>query len=557
MASLAKGSFHSSSTGKTRKPMFSTGEWGEGAVFDWYKSLQNSSQAVLVNKLQVRIDRNQPPHRFVVAYLHGGVVCRFDRRPEEINPGKVLFETISRSRLKAADEFNHFLENDPEYLLIQRSTTCEIDLDLPPNTDVLLILSACFALSRDTDASDYDLLTYNCYFFSWTITMVVVRFVLPFRIPAANNIFQTSTLAMNNLSDSITNKIIKALLSIVLDVIAAARQTAGKRIQKGMYLCERVIWKLPTSAMCFLYKQALTLQLYFGLEDTIRSKTHERMVQICHKLLEDVLAQEGTAQKVEKRLWIHELKNDIRNWFHTQMASTFWDAILDIIATVHGKVDGQQTLANIEADPCRRSRIVVNLIGDAQWIQLWNEALSAALPAARDAVRERGSVLVTESSTQLHNELFDIAFTAGSHAALSAAQNVVERTRPAQNNPKRDQMWETIWSVWDRMWSIANDRTRATVVPIVEQAVEEIVTLVTHEVIANIRGGQGQPAQSWVKYKKEKKTPLTASSFQEHISHSVKSAYPTAGYRTDLIYSAMGRAWNDAVGVLQPGESGQ
>jgi GR25 family glycosyltransferase involved in LPS biosynthesis len=217
-------------------------------------------------------------------------------------------------------------------------------------------------------------------------------------------------------------------------------------------------------------------------------------------LLDDVLAQEGTIEKVEKRLWIRELKNDIQDWFHTQMATMFWDAILEIIATVHGHVDGQQTLTNIENNDSRRSRIVVNLIGDAQWIQLWNEALSAALPAARDAVRGKGSTLTFRSPTQLHNELFDTAFSAGSSAALAAAQAVVERTQPAQNNAKRNQMWTTIWSVWDDMWRVANERTRSAVVPIVEEVIEEIVTLVTDEVIASIQGSQAQNVQLWVTY---------------------------------------------------------
>ncbi|CAE6442914.1 unnamed protein product [Rhizoctonia solani] len=504
MTSWAMGSILSSSSGETRIPMTFTDKWGEGNVFDWYKTLQKSQSSMYITRLQVCIDNGKPPHRFILAYLPGGVVCRFDRRPEEANPGSLVLETLGgRRHWKAADECRTLHQNDPEFMMLQHSTICEIDMDMPPKTDLRLILSACFALSQDTKARDYDLLKYNCYFFSWTITMVVIRHVLPFRIPAPDDVARSLDSALVGLSKSITGKIVTALLAIVVDVIAAARQKAGGRIKKGLYLGERLVWQLPMSAMCFAYRQVLKLQLYFGLEDVIRRKTHERMLSICTTLLHDVLNREDIDKRVEKRLWINELMEDIRTWLRDQMAVTFWDVVLDIIAAVHGNVDGQKALADIENNPSRISRLKASILGDSQWIQLWNEALSAALPAARDAVRARGQDSITQhASTQLHNEMFDIAFTAANGAALAAAKNVVSRTQPALNNPKRDQMWEIVWSVWDDMWETAHRKTRTIVVPIAEEAVEEIVALVTDRVQDRVRESQG--AQVWVQYQVNK-----------------------------------------------------
>lgn len=65
-----------------------TSKWGEGAIFNWYRKLQTSS--VTVSRLQIRIDNGKPPHRFVLAHLQDGTICRFDRRPETAKPTAVL-----------------------------------------------------------------------------------------------------------------------------------------------------------------------------------------------------------------------------------------------------------------------------------------------------------------------------------------------------------------------------------------------------------------------------------------------------------------------------------
>ncbi|KAG8734650.1 hypothetical protein FRC11_003816, partial [Ceratobasidium sp. 423] len=372
-------------------------------------------------------------------------------------------------------------------------------MEMPPNTDLIIILSACFALSRDPVARHYDLLSYNCYFFSWTITTVVVRHTLPFRIPAPTDIAPGLAPGLTKLSHPITDKIVKALIGMLLDVLAAARQVAGDEINKGLDPSERLVWQLPMSVMNFSLRRFLKLYMYFGLEDTIRKKFHERILDVCTTLLQDVLSQENITSRVEKRLWINELKEDIRAWLRERLTVTAWDALLDGLAALNENVDAPKASADNEDNPNRRLGPKRGTDNDLQWIQVWGEALGAALPAARDAVR--GKAQTNQSaSTQLHNEIFDIAFTAGSSAAQAAAKNVVDRTQPALNNPKRAKMWETVWSEWGNFWGTAHENTRATVVSIFEEAVEEIVALVTDQVVESVRGNQGQEVQALVQY---------------------------------------------------------
>ncbi|KAG8705707.1 hypothetical protein FRC11_008847 [Ceratobasidium sp. 423] len=343
---------------------------------------------------------------------------------------------------------------------------------------------------------------------------------------------------------------VKALLGMVIDVIAAARQVAGDEIRKGLVSHARLIGWLPMSVMNFSLRQILKIQMYFGLEGTIRKRFHERILDVCTTLLQDVLNRENITSRVEKRFWINELKEDIRAGLRERLAVTAWDAFLDVLAAVNENIDGQKASADNEHNPNRRLSLKRYLASGSQFPQVWNEGLSAGLLAARDAIRGKAEK-AGSASTQLHNEIFDIAFTAGSSAAKAAAKNVVDRTQPARNKPKQAKMWETVWSVWDDLWMAAHENARTTAVSIFEEAVEEIVALVTDQVVESVRGNQGQEVQAWVQYTKESRTVLSTGDFQERINQFVRSAHPAAGQYAENIQATMAKVWDTASAALQ------
>ncbi|KAH7325264.1 hypothetical protein B0J17DRAFT_528996, partial [Rhizoctonia solani] len=143
-----------------------------------------------------------PPHRFVLVCTQDGAWHRFDRRPE-------------------TDDFCEV--DETAFVTIEKILQREISMIMPPNTDLLWILSICFAISRDDQARYYGLLKYNCYFFSWTILLVVTRHALPFSVPSPHNVIQNLRPDLVHLSHSLTKKLVQALLSIVLDVITSVR----------------------------------------------------------------------------------------------------------------------------------------------------------------------------------------------------------------------------------------------------------------------------------------------------------------------------------------------
>ncbi|KAF8749190.1 hypothetical protein RHS01_10228 [Rhizoctonia solani] len=376
----------------TRVPMEFTDNWGEGETFDWYRRLRKSNSSE-VKSLQVRVDRGKPPHRFVLAHLDNGTVWRFDRRPETGNLGTLLFETVLPASHRHAADDRCFVPKE-HLIMITAGSICEIEVNLPPGTDLLLVIS------RD------------------------------------------------GLARSLTNKTVKVLLGIVLNVITAIRVKTDSTIQDGMSFGNRIVWKLPPSSMRFVLHQVLKMQMHLGLKDLLYNLWEKRV---------------ETNKQVEQRLWVQKLADDFKPKLEEKLVRIIWDLILDMVAAVQAG-DGSEPLAFGEQQK-NRSRIKSLIFGDAQWIHVWNEALKMGLPAARDAAHgQSGPLQPIEPATdqenmsrctayrKLHGDIFEIAFKAASGASLEGAQRAVRETEDSNKNPKTAAMWVKIWEVWDTVW---------------------------------------------------------------------------------------------------------
>ncbi|KAJ1308102.1 hypothetical protein OPQ81_002165 [Rhizoctonia solani] len=543
-----------------RPAMRFTDKWGVGDIFDWYQSQkQTSVTSVTIKSLQIRVDQGTPPHRFVLICTQDDEWHRFDRRPETGNPATLLRETAIATHRIAADDFCPVSKE--ELADIEKATYCEIDVTMPPSTDLLWILSICFAMSQDNHARYYDLFRYNCYFFSWTILLVVTRRALPYAVPSPENVIQNLRPDLDSLSRSLTKKTVQALLSIVLNVITSVRDETGNSIKAGMSPAGRLVWKLPLGFMRFVLQQALRIQLYLGLEENMHKKMYEWVIELCQSLLEDAWDKRDlTDHQVGQRLWIRELIGDIKPALEAQLVRIIWDAILDIIASVHGKVDCQQEINRIEHTLGRRSRLKSRLFGDIQWVQVWNEALSTALPVARDAAHGKAQVMQTilsgqpgsTSYSQLHAEVFDIAFQAACDSALNAARRVANETQAQHKNPKRADMWEKVWKLWDRIWASAHTKAKEIVVPIVEEGVEEVVNLVSEHVVRTVGNVEARKAHISVHHRKNEQAISSISELQTHIHHSIDSAFRAVPQNVPSIHEAMLRVWDKCRTLDEP-----
>ncbi|KAG8743094.1 hypothetical protein FRC10_000394 [Ceratobasidium sp. 414] len=468
----------------------------------------------MVNRLEIRITRDAIPHRFVVAYMQDGSICRFDRRPR--TPQSV-FIPVGPQRpgeepsCRAADEA--CVVNRAELLEIELSTHWEIRLNLPVEADILLILSACFAIAQDRMARNYALREYNCYFFSWTIVMLVTRHILPFTVPSPTAVESRFSSRLPEISAAIGDRIVQALLHMCLSAVAAFDSATGKRLNKGLSKQELAVWGLPAPVFRGLLRQCFKIQLRCGLkkklDEQVRSQLETRAGAVFRRLFEASgrTAEEGedgarevahtrVADAVQNRLWLNELLADLQQPIHEEVLQILWDNILDAIAQCYRDVKPDVVYQGFRRLSLMQ-RLKYHLLGKnvIQFSQIWNEALRAALPAARMAGHGQYRPEMT------HGDMFDLAVTAGTTAALQAAQDVVRRTGPELANPKRDEMWEIVWSVWDDVWEHSRATTQAMAVGLVESTLADLVGWVAEDVVKELGDNEGQKVQATIQFK--------------------------------------------------------
>ncbi|KDN36571.1 hypothetical protein RSAG8_10745, partial [Rhizoctonia solani AG-8 WAC10335] len=438
-----------------RKPMEFTEKWGEGEVFAWYgRRREGSEDSVALTQLQVRIDTNGAvPHRFVLASMKKGSRIRFDRRPET----SLLNETLGPAKYrKAGDDFCTLDEDEVQK--IEAATQCEIQFNLPDGTDLLLVLSAAFAIANDDKTCNYNLATFNCFFFSWTIVTIVVRHAIPFTIPPLDKVISLLNPAIAKLSPSLTRKIVDALLSLVLDTVTTFRKTTGRSLNDGLSKRELMTWGLPTSAVRLLLKGCLKMRLNFGLEDRLERVVHDQLRDRMKPLLEDVLTNQGAANdNIEKQLCFDHLRDAFGPPVRKELLKIIWNILLEALEA--GCADSMVT-ENIPDDIANNPKIHVLYrlkyqplgVNVAQFTRVWNEALHHTLPAAGKILQpedgntsaSRSDIDSTEAEIALHKEMFNGAFKNASAAALKAAQRVVNEPGSIPKNPRRDEMWEEV-----------------------------------------------------------------------------------------------------------------
>ncbi|KAG9089064.1 hypothetical protein FS749_001649 [Ceratobasidium sp. UAMH 11750] len=475
-----------------RLPMKFDLPWGEDEIFNWYRQLRTSTT---ISKLQIRITGGAVPHRFVVAHMKDGTIWRFDRRPLTASVGMLAVETAGEPSRRAADEVSKVTAAQMAELAL--STRLEVDVSLDKEVDLLMILSACHAIAQDEKARNYALLEYNCYFFSWTIVMLVMRHTLPFEIPPVADLQSRLESRLNVLTTALTDKIVDALLKIVLDTITTFRRKTGRSLHPGLSKRELAVWGLPIPIVRILLRQCLKLRLHFGLRKNLEGRVRSQLERRTPDLLQQAYSnQEVIGMDVQNRLWLFNLSEVFHSPIEKEILKILWDGLLDALSEGYGDVRQEEFDQEISHLPLiHRLKYRFFDKNVMQFSQLWNEALHAALPAAREA----GYGQYTPGKT--HKEMFELAFKAGCAAALEAAKAVVQRTSPILDNPKRDRMWEKVWSVWDDVWAVTRSNAETMVVDLINNTMDEIVAGVSQDVVKEIGNRELQKITANINFK--------------------------------------------------------
>ncbi|KAG8711100.1 hypothetical protein FRC08_016308 [Ceratobasidium sp. 394] len=310
----ALGSLSNSISGsKKQEPKsihFPTGRWYSGPMFEWYNgpsTLRN------IDKLQIRKEDSRPvPHRFIIAYMVSEdrtrtSIYRFDRRPSVSASAVVGATLLNNDSGLAKDEY--IVDVEPSSF---QSAQCEVEICFQGRVDLISIITACYAIAQDKQARNYSLQKYNCFFFSWTILMLVSREQLPYTMPAVNLVESRVLRQLPRLTETIVDEVISVFQDIILAMTSTFHTKSTGDLVAGMSLLERAIWSLPTQVIQVFLKQMFRLQLHMGLRGRLIQHMTIAIKQRIEIVWSATMSTHLTPELLNHNLWPQDMNEVIR-----------------------------------------------------------------------------------------------------------------------------------------------------------------------------------------------------------------------------------------------------
>ncbi|KAG8792467.1 hypothetical protein FRC12_006040 [Ceratobasidium sp. 428] len=511
--------------------------WGVGHLFDWYRGFELNCKARSIQSIQIRKDARGPvPHRFIVLRMCDDQVHRVDRRPDRLNTNTV--DLLSNQAVACKDELMANIRLDS----VEDSTECEVELTLDGQVDLVLVISTCYAISGDNFARDYQFLRYNCFFFSWTILMVVSRQYLPYEVPEPTSVLRRFNSQLDRITETIVDEAIALFLDIVIETITIFRDKAGSSLHGGMTVMARVAWALPIGVLRFLWRRLFTVRLHLGLRFQLTKMIKKEVGTMATQVQEAAITKHIGREALDEHLWIEDTEATLTRALETETMKVLWKSILEAISAGLGNLEPEQLAAEL-TDP----HLKFSLLGRnaAQFCAVWNAALHGGLQAAK----RTGESLEGLS----HDKAFDQAWYAARDAALDAAKTVVENTRKSINKPERDAMWQSVWAIWNDCWDEAHKAVQSRSVETVKNVVKEILAAGTRAAIEDMKQSRTKTIiarmqkkeQTWFGTRRRGGSSITNAELQRYMYKVIEKDTVNKG-ALDAVHSSMGRVWKSA-----------
>jgi hypothetical protein len=158
-----------SSTRKNRgelTPIVFPSGWGRGDIFDWVRDRNTGA----IKSVELRKEHDPFQHEYILLILHDDSYVRIDRRPDPDVP----VDTLMRCGCRAIDTIQ---EVTSRHDLPKSHGILNVKVHSNAHLTISHILFICFGVHQDNKANRYTLQRYNCYFFSWTIIVLLLRFL--------------------------------------------------------------------------------------------------------------------------------------------------------------------------------------------------------------------------------------------------------------------------------------------------------------------------------------------------------------------------------------------
>ncbi|QRV98560.1 hypothetical protein RhiJN_26579 [Ceratobasidium sp. AG-Ba] len=517
--------------------------WGIGSVFDWYNSLSDP-HGRSIDRIQIWKYIAKPvPHRFIVVHMSEGEnsIHRFDRRPARDQTNTV--DLLSNQAVACEDAYQPNVDIDE----IAKSAICEIELDVGGKVDLMVVLSACYAISSDNSTQKYSFLRYNCFFFSWTILMVVARRCLPYQLPQAEKVVTRFYEEIDDITEFILHESIDFFRDLVIEVLTIFRDKAGKRLHVGMNPIAKLAWGLPTSVIRFLWRRLFSLRLHLGLRKELASKIQTEIRKSVKQVQDTLLSMEGARELLDEHLWIDDTKDPLKEVLKKEANRLIWKAVLEAISAGLGSFTPEEFAAELANSNLKFSVLGRNA---AQYTAVWNAGLHGGLQAVK-AVSE------TLDGSESHQDVFEKAWNSARKATLYAAQTVVKNTSKLMKQPQRDQMWDVAWEIWDDCWDHVHKIVQPRSVKTVDKVMERLISSGVIAVVQDMKMSRDKMIKArtpskelmWLPgFQNQSKGYVTNAELQDYMHKMIEQDTISANTLSD-VHSSMARVWK---ATLQP-----
>ncbi|KAJ8080727.1 hypothetical protein PM082_017561 [Marasmius tenuissimus] len=505
---------------------FGSLDWGhnplEGRIYRWYQSLRESrddyhgKDPTKIKKIQVWSSSRYLEtitHRYVLLHMADGTVHQVDRSAAEQGDPSIL-SGISVRNVRGVPSTDEMLVavKDAKLKKMAKVNHLEIEIQLEKGdceVDLLNVLLACYQISKHPQAQTYDLLHYNCFFYSWTILTVAVRGLLYVEVPSQESLIKRFHKDhLPPLAESVVEVGVRTLRDLVLAALAAFREQQqgcnGEKIRKGMSYVNRTVWALPEGFLETLSKLALNPKLASSLRERFLDQIKKVVADAAPDVYEQALLCIDIPQASRGRLYIDNgAKQIIRDEVKKTLIEKLWPAVLTAIGDS----------ANFGAGQMNAPRSFWSRLAGTRTTQLY-DVLTAALHGGLKKVLENAAGVEVDrikmkaqedacgnpsKQLELLNEgMFDLAWDSAQDGALQSAKKTLEETRPMLR-PKhavsgvRDDMWNAVWNMWDGCWKDAREGARTKALSALGIVVDKVLDTSVNVVLDELRDEKRQP----------------------------------------------------------------
>ncbi|KAG9082096.1 hypothetical protein FRC06_005227 [Ceratobasidium sp. 370] len=526
---------------------FSNG-WLAGPVLNDYDRLFKCRE---ISRLRLfKESPNSVHHRFIVLHMKDGTIHRFDRRPDPAASNAA--EVMQNSPVKTQDTCVANL-GEESLRELEEQATCEIELLLDDGAnDILSVFAACYGISRDDKTKHYTLLKHNCFFFAWTILMVVARQHLPHRIPSRDLLVKRYLDGVKPVIAEQVDRDITHGTEAFLEAIIIFRERNRVSIRPEV---DGLVWKLllsiPTGVVKVIGRGLLKFKTYLGTRQRIQKAMLDNIQLKADGMWQKGLDHNSDEKPLDAHLWLDKMDELLLPVVKRELKRVLWEHIAEIFEAA---CESKETRDMVE-ELINRKKPVLWSRKAWEFRAVCIASFYAAISAVHATLKEQ-----PYNGFETHENVFNRLWDSANKAALEAAKAAVVKSREkVRDGNKWDQSWAPVWDDWDNAWAEALPPVRTRIVKhMVEVSVDKYSQYGAELLLEEIRQDKGKVLRARfmpstarrLKRSGGTEVTLTNGQLQQFIRQTMEDVR-VPGYDHKVVQSSMAEMWIQAQGHLE------